>query len=106
MRISEMTSCLKMMPSPLAEVNRMFTFTMYQVRSMYMLVCNEQFFEDFTEVRYLLDIREICCDCVRPLLWYSGQTSCLQSQRSRVRFPALPDFLSNNGSGTGSIQPL
>jgi hypothetical protein len=24
----------------------------------------------------------------------------------RVRFPALPDFLSSNGSGTGSTQPL
>ena len=25
-------------------------------------------------------------------------------QRSRVRFPALPDFLSSSGSGTGSNQ--
>jgi hypothetical protein len=24
----------------------------------------------------------------------------------RVRFPALPDFLSSSGSGTGSTQPL
>jgi hypothetical protein len=24
---------------------------------------------------------------------------------SRVRFPALPDFLSSGGSGTGSTQP-
>jgi hypothetical protein len=30
--------------------------------------------------------------------WYSGQ-------RSRVRFPALPDFLRSGGSGTGSTQP-
>ena len=29
----------------------------------------------------------------------------LQIQRSRVRFPALPDFLSSSGSGTGSTQP-
>jgi hypothetical protein len=28
------------------------------------------------------------------------------SQRSRVRFPALLDFLSSSGSGTGSTQPL
>ena len=28
-----------------------------------------------------------------------------QIQRSRVRFPALPDFLSSSGSGTGSTQP-
>jgi hypothetical protein len=34
------------------------------------------------------------------------QTSWLQTQRSRVRFPALPDFLSSSGSGAGSIQPL
>jgi hypothetical protein len=31
--------------------------------------------------------------------------SWLQTQSSRVRFPALPDFLSSNGSGTESIQP-
>jgi hypothetical protein len=31
-------------------------------------------------------------------LWSSGQ-------RSRVRFPALPDFLRSSGSGTGSTQP-
>jgi hypothetical protein len=29
----------------------------------------------------------------------------LQIQRSRVRFPALPDFLRSMGSGTGSTQP-
>jgi hypothetical protein len=40
-----------------------------------------------------------------PPLWFSGQTSWLQTQRSRVRFPALPDFLSSSGSGTGSTQP-
>ena len=38
-------------------------------------------------------------------LWSSGQSFWLQIQRSRVRFPALPDFLSSNGSGTGSTQP-
>ena len=37
--------------------------------------------------------------------WSSGQSFCLQIQRSRVRFPALPDFLSSSGSGTGSTQP-
>ena len=41
-----------------------------------------------------------------PPLWPSGQSFWLQIQRSRVRFPALPDFLSSNGSGTGSTQPL
>jgi hypothetical protein len=38
-------------------------------------------------------------------LWSSGQSSWLQIQRSRVRFPALPDFLRSSGSGTGSTQP-
>ena len=40
-----------------------------------------------------------------PPLWSSGQSFWLQIQRSRVRFPALPDFLSGSGSGTGSTQP-
>ena len=41
----------------------------------------------------------------RPSLWSSGQSFWLQIQRSRVRFPALPYFLSSSGSGTGSTQP-
>ena len=41
----------------------------------------------------------------RPPLWSSGQSFWLQIQRSRVRFPALPDFLSSSGSGTGTTQP-
>ena len=40
-----------------------------------------------------------------PPLWSSGQSFCLQIQRSRVRFPAVPDFLSGSGSGTGCTQP-
>ena len=38
-------------------------------------------------------------DIVLPALWSSGQSFWLQMQRSRVRFPALPDFLSSSGSG-------
>jgi len=34
-----------------------------------------------------------------------SQSFWLQIQRSRVRSPALPDFLSSSGSGTGSTQP-
>ena len=49
----------------------------------------------------LSSLREI----LRPPLWYSGQSFWLQIQRSRVRSPALPDFLSSIGSGTGSTQP-
>ena len=33
-----------------------------------------------------------------PPLWSSGQSFWLQIQRSRVRSPALPDFLSSSGS--------
>ena len=40
-----------------------------------------------------------------PPLWSSGQSFWRQIQRSRVRFPALPDFLSSSGSGTGFTQP-
>jgi hypothetical protein len=39
------------------------------------------------------------------ILWSSGQSSWLQIQRSRVRFPALSDFLRSSGSETGSTQP-
>ena len=35
----------------------------------------------------------------------TGVKGKLQIQRSRVRSPALPDFLSSSGSGTGSTQP-
>jgi hypothetical protein len=38
-------------------------------------------------------------------MWSSGQTSWLLTQRSQVRFPWLPDYLSSSGSGTGSTQP-
>jgi hypothetical protein len=38
-------------------------------------------------------------------LWSSGQSNWLQTQRSWVRFPALPDFMSSSGSGIGSTQP-
>jgi hypothetical protein len=40
-----------------------------------------------------------------PSLLSDGQSSWQQNQRSRVRFPGLPDFLRISGSGTGSTQP-
>jgi hypothetical protein len=36
-------------------------------------------------------------------LWSSGQTSWLQIHMSRVRFPALPNFLRGNGSERGPL---
>jgi hypothetical protein len=38
-------------------------------------------------------------------LWSSGYSSWLQIQRSRIRIPALSDFLRSSGSGTGSTEP-
>jgi hypothetical protein len=38
-------------------------------------------------------------------LWSNGQSSWLQILRSRVRFPGLPDYLRNSGSGAGFTQP-
>jgi hypothetical protein len=49
-------------------------------------------------------IKMISSLCLQPL-WSSVRSSWLQIQRSLVRFPALPDFLRNSGSGTGSTQP-
>jgi hypothetical protein len=37
-----------------------------------------------------------------PRMWSSAQSSWLQTQRSRIRFPALLDFLNSNGSSTAS----
>jgi hypothetical protein len=44
--------------------------------------------------------------CFGPPLSSSGQSSWLLTQRSWLRFPALPNFLSSGGSGAGSTQPL
>jgi hypothetical protein len=40
----------------------------------------------------------------RPLLVGEVSANFLQILRSRVRFPALPDFLRSSGSGTGPTQ--
>ena len=68
----------------------------------------------FTGFTIIFRLHMRCSSVVRTLyfkifsayfLWSSGQSFWLQIQRSRVRFPALPDFLSSSGSGTGSTQP-
>jgi hypothetical protein len=46
------------------------------------------------------------CSRIYVMLWSSGKTSWLQTPKSRVRFPALPDFLCSNGSRMGSTQLL
>jgi hypothetical protein len=40
-----------------------------------------------------------------PSLWSSSQSSWLLTQKSWVQFPALPDFLSSSGFGTGPLSP-
>ena len=69
---------------------------------------NVEFFVPYTSVRLEMVRRSFlsCSYKIRgPPLWSSGQSFWLQIQRSRVRSPALPDFLSSSGSGTGSTQP-
>jgi hypothetical protein len=56
----------------------------------------------FTETLRVVFLMYTCRS--RPPLWSSGQSSWLQIQRFRVRFPALSDFLRRNGSGKGSTQ--
>jgi hypothetical protein len=46
-----------------------------------------------------------CMGSASPPLWSIGQSSCLKTQMSRVRFPAQPDFLCSSRSGTESTQP-
>jgi hypothetical protein len=38
-----------------------------------------------------------------PPLWFSGRSSWLLNQRSRVRLPALPDFLNSSWSQRGPL---
>ena len=60
---------------------------------------------------YITPLKTVYCVIIysvvylRPPLLSSVQSFWLQIQKSRVRFPALPDFLSSSGSGTGSTQP-
>jgi hypothetical protein len=69
--------------------------------------------EVFKRRKYLKLLNYISNGCLengfeytgRQFLWPSGQSSWLQILRPWVRFPALPDFLRSNGSGTGSTQP-
>jgi hypothetical protein len=67
--------------------------------------CRENYLSSFLFLQFSrVNIYFHCLIHIYRNLWSSGQSSWLQIQRSRVRFPALPDFLSS-GSGTGSTQP-
>jgi hypothetical protein len=66
--------------------------------------------ETFSRSRHELKASPLLrCNCLTfclslSPLWSSDQNFCLQIQRSRVRFPALPVFLRSNWPGTGSTQ--
>ena len=90
-------------------------FTWRQIHIYYRISPNSSYNEkyfmpSFEEIKHIFYLKVIFRKCFRlwdngPPLWSSGQSFWLQIQRSRVRFPALPDFLSSSGSGTGSTQP-
>ena len=61
------------------------------------------FIYTYTQITYIWNIYVYIY--IWPPLWSSGQSFWLQIQRSRVRSPALPDFLSSIVSGTGSTHP-
>jgi hypothetical protein len=54
----------------------------------------------------LNNILKLWTEVAGPPLWSSGQSFWLQIQRSWFRFPALRDFLSSSGSGTGSTREV
>ena len=74
-------------------------------RSRTQVIVRLLFFPQFIKAVTLLKSHDKIYGKARPPLWSSGQSFWLQIQRSRVRFPALPDFLSSSGSGMGSTQP-
>ena len=74
-------------------VNKILSFRKLNV---YFLILAEFYIRDLNII--------LLCICRQPL-WSSGQSFWLQIQRSRVRSPVLPDFLSSSGSGTGFTQP-
>jgi hypothetical protein len=67
-------------------------------------LCCRRYFMTLKDQRCISTITTAFISCWPPL-WSSGQSSWLQIQRPRVRFPALLDFLRRGGSGTGSTQP-
>jgi hypothetical protein len=70
---------------------------------------------EFSFIRPCVCVCVCVCVCERTrafilfrwflILWSSNYSSWLEVQRSWVRCPALPYFLTSSGSGTGSTQP-
>jgi hypothetical protein len=55
------------------------------------------------EYRLVKFMNSSCVD--GPPLWFSGQSSWLQIQRSLLQFLALPEFVRSSGSGKRYTQP-
>jgi len=88
-------NCFLYLPSPVYFFSPLLSF--YSDVLSYTLV---KFFDDKYAMLYssrliskrdTLYLTQVVC-VMRPPLWSSGQSFWLQIQRSRVRFPALPDF--------------
>jgi hypothetical protein len=62
-------------------------------------------FRDHNRIYFLIFSIPVLQFSKEQPLWSSGQSSWLQPQRSRVRFPAAADFLRSSGSETRSTQP-
>ena len=76
-----------------------------KVNSYFKLTAKARYFFRFSVLSPLIIKFCLVITCTRPPLWSSGQSFWLEIQRSRVLFPALPDFLCCSGSGTGPTQP-
>ena len=82
-----------------------FFFTVHTAKLYTIQVCWQLASRIRTQLRPDIYIYIYIYIYIWPPLWSSGLSFWLQIQRSRVRFPALPDFLSGSGSGTGYTQP-
>ena len=77
-----------------------------QIRAKHVArVCHHSLCQSRDRTAHVMYFNVANTDAKGPPLWSSGQSFWLQIQRSRVRFPVPPDFLSSSGSGTGSTQP-
>jgi hypothetical protein len=73
-----------------------FIFSLYYSIFLFLtavFVCSMSF--------YFLFFFYVRISLLRPPLWSSGQSSWIQTQGSRARFPALPKSLNSSESGTG-----
>ena len=99
MSVAEYRRTLPLKCMPRKDDKHVYTCNVYQ---LYLIAAS---FKESDTVSSEVIFLFYCVTLHRLPLWSSGQSFWLQIQRSRVRYPALPDFLSSSGSGTGSTQP-